>query len=69
GHGDLTTVRVNVGGVAISSLGAGDAGAQFVGLDQINSGALPSSLAGRKEVEVSVTVAGKTTNKVMVVIQ
>jgi uncharacterized protein (TIGR03437 family) len=67
-HGGLNNVKVNVAGLTLDALFAGDPGG-FVGLDQINSAELPRSLIGRKEVEVSVAVAGKTTNKVFVIIQ
>ena len=37
---------------------------QFEGLDQLNIGPLPRSLAGRGEVEIVVTVDGKQANVV-----
>ncbi len=67
-HGGLNNVKVNIAGLTLDALFADNPGG-FVGLDQINSAELPRSLIGRKETEVTVTVAGKTTNKVTVVIQ
>ena len=43
--------------------------AEFIGLDQVNIGPLPRSLAGRGEVGVVLTVDGRTANMVMVNIQ
>jgi uncharacterized protein (TIGR03437 family) len=40
---------------------------QFVGLDQVNLGPLPGTLAGKGEVNILLTVAGKTANAVTVV--
>ena len=42
---------------------------QFVGLDQANLGPLPRSLIGRGEVDIILTVDGKTANAVTVNIQ
>ena len=39
---------------------------QFVGLDQINIGPLPRSLAGRGEVNILLTADGKPANTVTV---
>jgi uncharacterized protein (TIGR03437 family) len=42
---------------------------QYVGLDQVNLGPLPPSLADRGEVVVTLTVDGKACNAVTVNIQ
>ena len=42
---------------------------QFVGLDQVNLGPLPATLAGKGEVNILLTVAGKTANVVTVVLR
>ena len=42
---------------------------EFVGLDQINIGPLPPSLAGRGEVEIVVTADGMAANTVTVLIR
>ena len=61
-------VSVTVDGVPVSFAGPVAQG-QFDGLDQINLGPLPRSLAGRGEVEVIVTVDGKQANAVTLTIQ
>lgn len=63
----LSDVVVTIGGVPAEVVYAGPQGS-FVGLDQINV-KLPRSLAGRKDVDVVVTVAGKTANTVQVSIK
>ncbi len=57
-----------VGGVSVSVTGP-VAQSQYVGLDQVNLGPLPRSLAGRGEVAVVVTVDGKAANAVTLNIQ
>jgi uncharacterized protein (TIGR03437 family) len=42
---------------------------QFDGLDQLNVGPLPRSLAGKGEVDIVVTIDGKQANVVTVAIQ
>jgi uncharacterized protein (TIGR03437 family) len=64
----LTTVNVTVGGTAIPVLYAGDV-TGLVGLDQANAGPLPRSLAGRGEVDIVLTVDGKTANTVRISIK
>jgi gluconolactonase len=54
-----------IGGTAVSVAGPVAQG-QYAGLDQVNLGPLPRSLAGRGEVEIALTVAGKAANKVTV---
>jgi len=63
----LSAVSCSIGGVASDVLYAGEV-AGFVGYDQINVRLSPS-LAGRGEVDVVVTVDGKTANVVRVAIQ
>lgn len=60
----LSAVSASVGGTALPALFAGAQG-QFVGLDQINL-ELPRSLAGRGEVDVQLSVDGKSANSVKV---
>ncbi len=59
-----TPVVVRIGGVESPAIFAGSQGG-FVGLDQINV-LVPRSLAGRGEVDVTVTVDGRTSNPVRV---
>lgn len=63
----LGSVIVNIGGTRTDALYAGAQGS-FVGLDQLNV-LLPRSLAGRGEVDLSVTVDGQEANKLRVVIK
>lgn len=65
---NLTNVIVTIGGTPVSVLYAGEAPG-YVGLDQINVGPLPRSLAGRGMADVAVTVDGKFANTVKVVIK
>lgn len=60
----LNGVTASIGGVAAQVQYAGQQG-DFIGLDQINV-LLPSALAGRGEVDVVLTVDGKTANTVRV---
>lgn len=60
----LANVAVTVGGVAVPVLYAGKQ-PEFVGLDQINV-QLPRSLAARGEVDLIVTIDGKTANPVKI---
>jgi len=57
----LAAINLTVGGTAIPALYAGEAPGLF-GLDQINAGPLPRSLAGRGEVNLVLTVDGRTAN-------
>lgn len=61
----IGAVTATVDGVSVPVLAAVAQG-QFQGLDQVNIGPLPPSLAGRGEVSVVFTVEGKTTNPVTV---
>ncbi len=56
----LGNVKITIGGVAVGALYAGDAPG-LEGLDQVNA-LLPRSLMGRGEVDVVLTVEGKTAN-------
>ena len=67
-RGFTSQVTATVGGESVPVLGAGPQG-QFVGLDQINIGPLPRSLAGRGEVNIVLTVDAKQANTVTVGIQ
>lgn len=60
-------VTATVGGVSVPVAYAGPQGT-FSGLDQINL-SLPAALAGRGQVDVVITAAGKPSNPVNVVIQ
>ena len=59
-HGGLSNVAVTVGGTPVTVQFAGPQGV-FVGLDQLNL-LLPKSLAARGEVDVVLTIGGKTAN-------
>lgn len=59
----LNGATVSVRGVSYPALYAGPAGG-FFGLDQVNIGPLPASLAGAGAVDVVLTVDGKTANTV-----
>ncbi|MDX2033142.1 MAG: putative Ig domain-containing protein [Blastocatellia bacterium] len=63
----LSAVACAVGGVASDVLYAGEV-AGFVGYDQVNV-RLASTLAGRGEIDVVITVDGKTANTVRIAIQ
>lgn len=62
---NLGNVSITVRGTSYPALYAGPAGA-FYGLDQLNIGPLPASLAGAGEVDVALTVDGKPANTVKV---
>ncbi len=64
----LSTVSCKIGGVDLPVLFAGAQGG-YVGLDQINVGPLPRSLAGRGEVEITITVDGKPANLVRIAVR
>ena len=68
GAGGAESVRATIGGseVPVVSAGAQD---EFAGLDQVEIGPLPRTLAGRGEVNVIVTAAGITSNTVTIVIE
>ncbi len=64
-RGFSSPVTARVGDQNVSVLGA-VAHPDFVGLDQVNIGPLPRSLAGRGEVDIILTVDGKRANTVKV---
>jgi uncharacterized protein (TIGR03437 family) len=64
GRSSLAGVSAQIGGVAVTVEYAGPV-AGLVGLDQLNL-VVPAVLAGRGEVDVTVTVDGKTSNAVKV---
>jgi uncharacterized protein (TIGR03437 family) len=66
-NGVAESVEVNIGGVPAPILYAGAQGA-YAGLDQVNL-QLPLGLRGRGQVELVMTVAGKTANKVVISIK
>jgi uncharacterized protein (TIGR03437 family) len=68
GHGGLSNVTATVGGEEVPVSFAGAQG-EFAGLDQVNLGPLPRALAGRGEVEIVISVSGKTSNPVTVVFE
>jgi uncharacterized protein (TIGR03437 family) len=64
----LSDISAQVGDVDIPVLHAGSQG-EFIGIDQVNLGPLPRSLAGKGVVEVELTVARRRANRVTVTIQ
>ena len=68
GRGDLSAVSATVGGENVPVLYAGPQD-DLAGLDQVNIGPLPSSLVGRGEVQIILTVDGKQANIVTVAIR
>ena len=68
-RGFTSQVTATVGGENVKVLGPGPVTHSiFVGLDQVNIGPLPRSLAGRGEVEIVLTADGKAANAVTVAI-
>jgi uncharacterized protein (TIGR03437 family) len=67
GRSNLTNVKASVGGVDVPVSYAGAQGS-YVGVDQINI-LLPSTLAGKGEVDVALTVDGQVANAVKLSIQ
>jgi uncharacterized protein (TIGR03437 family) len=63
GHGGLANVTATIGGEQVPVFFAGPPG-EFAGLDQVNLGPLPPTLAGRGEVEIVITINGKPSNAV-----
>jgi uncharacterized protein (TIGR03437 family) len=68
GERNLADVKVEVGNQEIPVLFAGAQG-ELVGLDQVNVGPLPRSLAGKGSVEVVIRVDGRRANRVTLTIQ
>ncbi|NOT63393.1 MAG: hypothetical protein HOP19_24550, partial [Acidobacteria bacterium] len=63
----LSSVGIVIGGVNAETLYAGAQGS-FIGLDQLNV-ALPRALAGRGEIDLTLTVDGKAANVLRVAVQ
>lgn len=61
----LAASNLKLGGLEVPLLFVGPQG-ELVGVEQINSAELPRSLAGRGEVEVALTIAGKAANPVRI---
>lgn len=68
GVSGLSEVEVEIGGTAVPVTFAGAQG-DLAGLDQVNIGPLPRSLAGKGEVTIVMTVDNKRTNRVTVAFQ
>ena len=68
GAGGATGVQTMIGDREVPVLFAGAQGG-FAGLDQVNIGPLPRSLAGAGEINVVVTAAGTTSNTVTIVME
>jgi len=68
GRSALSAVTCTIGRVAVP-VGFAAAAPGFIGLDQVNVGPLPRSLAGRGEVDVVLTVDGKEANRVRISIK
>jgi uncharacterized protein (TIGR03437 family) len=64
----LSQAKAQVGDVDIPTLYAGPQ-PDFTGLDQLNIGPLPRSLAGKGSVEVELTVNGVRANRVTITIE
>jgi len=64
----LTNITAQVGGTSVPVTYAAAQG-QFPGLDQVNIGPLPRTLAGRGEVNLYLTVNGNRSNTVTIAIQ
>ncbi|HYO80351.1 MAG TPA: hypothetical protein VES20_03050, partial [Bryobacteraceae bacterium] len=68
GRSALIDVRATVGGVPVPVIYAGAQGG-FAGLDQVNVGPLPPALAGKGVVDIVVSVSGRDSNPVQLLIQ
>ena len=68
GFSSLSAITVTIGGIAVP-VTAAVAQSQFVGLDQVNVGPLPRTLAGMGNSNVVLRVDGRTSNAVTVNIQ
>jgi uncharacterized protein (TIGR03437 family) len=64
-RGFTQSVTASIAGVDIPVLAAGPQ-SQFAGMDQVNIGPLPASLAGHGQAQLVLTVDGKATNTVTV---
>ena len=68
GAGGSEMVQATIGGSDVPVVSAGAHG-EFAGLDQVDVGPLPRSLAGAGKVHVFVTAAGITSNTVTIVME
>ena len=68
GRSDLSNVAATIGGLPLPVGYAGKQG-DFAGLDQLNIGPIPRSLAGRGEAAIAITVDGAAANSVTIAIQ
>jgi uncharacterized protein (TIGR03437 family) len=68
GHAALDEISATIGGEEVPVLFAGAQG-EYAGLDQVNLGPLPRSLAGRGEVEIVITISGRQSNPVTVSVE
>ena len=69
GAGGAEKVQATIGGREVPVMFAGEQDGRLGGLDQVEVGPLPRSLAGTGEVNVTVTAAGITSNPVTIVIE
>jgi uncharacterized protein (TIGR03437 family) len=71
GNWDLQgkSVVVTVGGQDVGVLYWGPAGANLTGVEQVNVGPLPRSLAGARRANIILTADGQTANPVQVAIK
>lgn len=65
GFSSISAISCAIGGAAVPVSGAA-AHSIFAGLDQVNVGPLPRTLAGKGEASLVLTIDGKTTNAVTV---
>ena len=63
GHGGPSEVSATIGGEQVAVLFAGAQG-EFAGLDQVNLGPIPRTLAGRGEIEIVIAIGGRQSNAV-----
>jgi uncharacterized protein (TIGR03437 family) len=68
GHSSLANVTATIDGEEVPVFFVGPQG-EFAGLDQVNLGPLPRTLAGRGEVEILITINGRSSNPVVVVLE
>ena len=69
GAGGAEKVQATIGGSEVPVMFAGEQDGRLGGLDRVEIGPLPRSLAGAGEVDVTVTAAGITSNPVTIVIE
>ena len=66
--GAVSAFTASIGGRSVPVMAVAPSG-EYPGLDQIALGPLPTSLAGSGSVDVAVSIAGNTSNKLSIVIQ